>query len=125
MKVRDQSQLHLPSCSNVAVQQSDPILPVVDHQDTRNDDMAGSEADQKDIKLLLDPGLDEAYDVASWPLLNKGSDAGQQAGDQQQPRSPEDIPATTQTSPLARHLQSTGDALPPFQRSSNAQLVYA
>ena len=102
---------------------SDSTLSVVDAQGIRLDDiLAGSEADQKDINLLLDPGLDEAFDVASWPMLNKPSHAGQQTSDKQQPRIPEEVPATTQTSPIARHLQSTGDTLPHHSKEALTRL---
>ena len=75
-----------------------------------SDTSVTSAADQQGIDPLLDPFLDEAYDVASWPTLQTTSDTGQQMSVQQQQVGPKDIPATAQTSPVARHLQSTGDA---------------
>ncbi|KAK9844822.1 hypothetical protein WJX74_007256 [Apatococcus lobatus] len=96
----------LPGSPPLKLQQQQPSPSAVKHAASSANNT--SAADQQDVNLLLDPTVDEAYDVASWPTLKSPSGAGQQTNDQQQPVKPEDVPATGQTSPIARHLQSTG-----------------
>ncbi|KAK9860413.1 hypothetical protein WJX84_002857 [Apatococcus fuscideae] len=71
--------------------------------------------EERDMRNLLDPILDDAFDMEAWPSLSKTVSAThhrakphQQERDQRESLRPQENPTAAQTSPIARHLQSTG-----------------
>ena len=109
-----------PEDAPVAVQLSSEG-PDIDLDDRPDHELT---LEERDMRNLLDPILDDAFDMEAWPSLSKTVSAThhrakphQQERDQRESLRPQENPTAAQTSPIARHLQSTGIHLMPLQFS--------
>ena len=80
--------------------------------------------EERDMRTLLDPILDDTFDMEAWPSLSKTvsvthhrAKPHQQERDQRESLRPQENPTAAQTSPIAWHLQSTGVHLMSLQLS--------